>query len=199
MTVRCNPLWRSLACIFFGLTSKPVIDVDRECIKVTLVVIPTDGVPPPPPSSTTFSTSTTSASSTSTGTVPTPTGPPFTDMTALGWRYVGCAPEERWTDDGAFRTLPDAMTSSDDDMTNEACLAFCDAQGFRFAGTEWSRECWCANAYAPTRQPADTLASLAACDYPCTGDAAQFCGGDSWLSLYAKCPAEGPCENTVFT
>ncbi|KAK4663481.1 hypothetical protein QC763_608750 [Podospora pseudopauciseta] len=193
-----------------------LIDVNRECIKVTLVVLPTlDGGP-----STTFSTvtvsstsssssvvppsssSTSTLTSTSTSTAPTSTSTsgvlPYTDMTSLGWRYIGCAPEERWTTDGPFRTLSGALLGSDT-MTNEACMAFCGANGWAYAGTEWRRECWCGNSYAPTRQPLTTLVSLAKCDYRCSGDSGQFCGGDAWLSLYAKCPTGGPCENAVFT
>jgi hypothetical protein len=119
-------------------------------------------------------------------------------MTPLGYRFLGCAPEERWTTDGAFRTLSGA-TESSDAMTNERCTAFCEARGFKYAGTEWRRECWCGNSYAPTRQPATTIASLAKCDYKCTGDQAQICGGDAWLSLYEKCEEGAACENVVFT
>lgn len=177
----------------------PVIDLDRECIKVTLVVIPSDGIPPPP--TTTLATVTVSATSTPIST-PTPDPDPpsggFTDMTALGFRFLGCAPEERWANDGPFRTLSGA-TESSDDMTNERCMAFCAGQGFAFAGTEWSRECWCGNSVAPTRIPATTLASLATCDFRCSGDNAQLCGGDAWLSLYEACEETGPCENVVFT
>ncbi|KAK4170003.1 WSC domain-containing protein [Cladorrhinum sp. PSN259] len=190
-----------------------LIDVNRECIRVTLVVIPTGGVPPTTLStvviSTTISTSasvavTTTSSTpvtvttTTTTATSTATARPYTDETSNGWRFIGCAPEERWTTDGAFRTLSGAMFSSGT-MTNEACLAFCDARGFAYGGTEWSRECWCGNSYAPTRQPATTLASLASCNYRCTGNNLQYCGGDAWLSLYAKCPAAGPCVNAVFS
>ncbi|KAK4100774.1 hypothetical protein N658DRAFT_507454 [Parathielavia hyrcaniae] len=188
-----------------------LIDVDRECIKVTLVVIPTDGLPPqsttlststvPATSSPAGTTTTTTTSTTSTSATATSTADPsdlFTDMTAQGFRFLGCAPEERWTSDGAFRTLSGAMESSDD-MTNERCTAFCEARGFAYAGSEWRRECWCGNSFAETRRPATTVASLALCDYRCTGDQAQFCGGDAWLSLYEKCAAGAPCENVVFT
>jgi hypothetical protein len=174
-----------------------VIDVDRECIKVTLVVIPSDGIPPPP--TTTLTTVTTAPTSTA---IPTPTPDPpangFTDLTAEGFRFLGCAPEERWANDGAFRTLSGASFGSDT-MTNQACAEFCTLQGFAYAGTEWSRECWCGNSVAPTRMPATTLASLATCDFRCSGDAAQLCGGDAWLSLYEACEETGPCENVIFT
>ncbi|KAL2145369.1 hypothetical protein VTI28DRAFT_7438 [Corynascus sepedonium] len=181
-----------------------LIDVDRECIKVTLVVIPTTDLPPPQTSSTrtstTLSTSTTSTA-TSTPTGNPPSGGLFTDLTSMGYRFLGCAPEERWTDDGAFRTLSGATYSSDNAMTNEACAAFCGESGFRYAGTEWRRECWCGNDVAPTRQPANTLAGLAHCNdgYRCTGDPTQNCGGDAWLSLYERCDGGEACENAIFT
>ena len=122
----------------------------------------------------------------------------FADMTHLGWRFIGCAPEERWANDGPFRTLSGAMFGSDY-MTNEACMAFCEGLNFAFGGTEWSRECWCGNSYAPTREPNTTLASVANCNFRCSGDNAQYCGGDSWLSLYAKCGEEEECENATFS
>ncbi|KAH6632385.1 WSC domain-containing protein [Chaetomium tenue] len=177
-----------------------LIDVNRECIKVTLVVIPTTDLPPPV-SSTTLSTVTVPATSTTTsatGPTGTPTAP-FTDLTASGFRFLGCAPEERWTNDGPFRTLSGASEASGDAMTNERCATFCTARGFAYAGTEWRQECWCGNEVAATRVPATTAASLANCNYVCTGDATQYCGGDAWLSLYEKCAVGGPCENVVFT
>jgi hypothetical protein len=195
MSVRPPTIIPSPFSSYVILTSNPVIDVDRECIKVTLVVIPSDGIPIP---ATTLSTVTVSA--TSTVAIPSSTHAPgetFADLTAWGWSFQGCSPEERWANDGSFRTLSATMTGSDT-MTNEACMAFCTTQGYAFAGTEWSRECWCGNSYAATRQPATTLASLASCNFKCSGDANSNCGGDSWLSLYAKCPTEGPCENVVF-
>lgn len=171
-------------------------------------MIPTTGMPPV--SSTTLSTSTIPATSapasSTTSATSTPTGTPgggsgsgaFTDLTAVGYRFLGCAPEERWTTDGAFRTLSGASESSDN-MTNERCAAFCAARGYKYAGTEWRRECWCGNSVAPTRQPLATLAGLATCDYKCTGDQTQICGGDAWLSLYEACEEGVACENVVFT
>ena len=84
-------------------------------------------------------------------------------------------------------------------MTNAKCMAFCSNAGYKYAGTEWSRECWCANSYAATRQPATTIASVHNCNFPCSGATNEFCGGDAWLSLYEKCPVGGPCVNNVFT
>lgn len=174
-----------------------LIDPDRECIKVTLVVRPSGDGP--------FSTATSPASSTAspTGTststpTPTPTGL-FTDMTALGFRFLGCAPEERRvaTFDFAGRTLPSAMFG-DGTMTNANCMAFCSNGGYKYAGTEWSRECWCANTLPETREPEGTMASLANCNFRCAGAGDEYCGGDSWISVYEECEVGEVCENGVF-
>ena len=147
-------------------------------------------------STTTPGTPTTTSTSTTTTSTPanTNTARPYTDMTANGFAFIGCAPEERRANDGPGRVLA-AAVYAEDAMTNAKCMAYCAGRGFLYAGTEWSRECWCANSYAPTRQPATTLASLAACNYPCSGAASEKCGGDAWLSLYRACPAGGPCVN----
>jgi len=121
-------------------------------------------------------------------------------MTPHGFRFIGCAPEERRTVPFDFygRTLP-TVVYAEDAMTNAKCMAFCSNAGYKYAGTEWSRECWCANSYAATRQPATTIASVHNCNFPCSGATNEFCGGDAWLSLYEKCPVGGPCVNNVFT
>jgi len=51
---------------------------------------------------------------------------------------------------------------------------------------------------APGRVPQKTVASLAACNFKCGGDAGEFCGGDAWLSLYKAC-GTGACVNVQFT
>ncbi|KAK1752340.1 WSC domain-containing protein [Echria macrotheca] len=178
-----------------------LVDPNRECIKVTLVVRPSgDGPLTSTTSGTTTASSDTSATSAAPSSTATTTPALFTDMTAMGFRFIGCAPEERRVDPFDFygRTLPDAVFSGDN-MTNELCLSSCAAAGYIYAGTEWSRECWCANAYAPTRQPGTTVASVGNCNFRCSGDVSQFCGGDAWLSLYQKCLDGVPCVNNVFT
>lgn len=138
-------------------------------------------------------------------------------MRAHGYRFVGCAPEERRVEPFDFfgRTLADASLFADD-MTNEKCVAYCQGAGYKgefscvlsvwgeltwgmlVAGTEYARECWCANSYAATREPDNTVGSLDGCRFPCAGSPGQLCGGDAWLSLYEKCPVEGLCENNGF-
>ncbi|KAK0701971.1 WSC domain-containing protein [Lasiosphaeria miniovina] len=179
-------------------------DPNRFCKKVTLVAVFTGGgtttSSPPVSSVSTPSSSSSSSSSSTSSSVPVNSNLPYTDMTGLGFRFLGCSPEERRVvpPDQPVRTLPSASLAGDD-MTNEKCMAFCAGLGYAYAGSEYRRECWCGNSYLPTRQPATTLASLANCNFRCAGNAAQYCGGDSWLSLYQKCPVGGPCVNAVFT
>ncbi|KAL2161506.1 hypothetical protein VTH06DRAFT_8068 [Thermothelomyces fergusii] len=116
----------------------------------------------------------------------------FRPPPASGYVYHGCYNETtglpgtagaRALHDGTNLVRPDTMTV-------EACLDFCrtgagDARGgttgrFRFAGLEYSRECWCGH----------TLSSLSVklpddeCDLPCDGNATQACGGSLKLTVY---------------
>ncbi|PNH49132.1 hypothetical protein VD0003_g8014 [Verticillium dahliae] len=168
----------------------PAHDPYRPCIPVVLAL--TRDVPPAP---TAITTTTTTAGP---PVVPSATAAPapFRDVTALGWRFVGCAPEEGPAGDGLGRTLGGAL-QADDGLTNEVCVAFCRGRGFRFAGSEYRRECWCGNTLAETRVPGTTVASLAGCRLSCAGDGAQICGGRGWMSLYEAC-VEGACVNAEF-
>ena len=51
------------------------------------------------------------------------------------WNAVGC-----YTDNVAARTFQGANLASDS-MTTETCQAFCYSKGYKYAGTEWSKEC----------------------------------------------------------
>ncbi len=124
---------------------------------------------------------------------------PFTDMTSYGFAYVGCAPEERTAPASPpGRTLSGPLYA-DNALTNAECMIFCSSNGYEFAGTEYTRECWCGNSVAPGREPQTTIVSLANCNFPCGGDPTQYCGGNSWLSLYQECAAGSPCVNAQFT
>lgn len=64
-------------------------------------------------------------------------------------------------------------------MTNKRCVAACQADGFSLAGTEYSGECFCGNAYANGGgNPGD------GCNMKCNGDQTQFCGGPNRLSVW---------------
>lgn len=53
-------------------------------------------------------------------------------MRAHGYRFAGCAPEERRVEPFDFfgRTLADASLHADD-MTNEKCVAYCQGAGYK--------------------------------------------------------------------
>ncbi len=128
----------------------------------------------------------------------------FTDLTSKGWSYTGCG-----TDNYYSRILTGA-TESNDQMTNEACVAFCDSKGFSVAGTEYSKECYCM--FSPSSQ-LDTHANVViggnsipssgmpvagvvgSCEMKCSGDDSEFCGGSGVISLYQKCTGSA-CTNT---
>lgn len=150
---------------------------------------------PPPTPTGGNSTATPTVSATPTVTVIPDT---FADMTAEGYAFVGCAPEEGPAGDGLGRTL-DGTLYADDLLTNELCVQHCSSLGYQFAGSEYRRECWCGNSYPPTRQPGTTLESLAGCSLTCGGDPSQYCGGAGWLSLYEACKEGSPCVNAEFS
>src|SRR3569833_200836 len=195
------------------LADHPIaVNAANPCIAVKLAVVRTGtGVPTTTTTShstttstTRTSTSTTRSSTTSTtrtstsSSTSTSTPLPYTDMTSKGFAFVGCAHEERRATDAPGRTLPGPLYA-DDLMPDEKCMDFCKSKGYKYAGTEFTRECWCGNTLAPSRQPKTTTASLANCNFKCGGNKAEYCGGDAWLSLYQACPAGGPCVNQRFT
>jgi len=62
---------------------------------------------------------------------------------------------------------------------HQTCIAYCSSQGYYYAGTQWGSECWCGagdSAY-------DTYGP-GTCDYPCSGDDSQTCGGDYSMNVY---------------
>ncbi|OLN81142.1 WSC domain-containing protein-like protein 6 [Colletotrichum chlorophyti] len=113
----------------------------------------------------------------------------YNDVTAsLKFKYLGCARDPA----GQSRTLPAAKLSGDS-MTVETCIKHCDSKGFRYAGLEYARECFCGNSVADDRKPKKGI--LGGCDMPCSGNNSEICGGWAALSLYEKC--NGDCQNAV--
>ncbi|KAG9030245.1 hypothetical protein FRB95_004181 [Tulasnella sp. JGI-2019a] len=111
------------------------------------------------PTSTTSTKTTTSTSGTATST---------------GGAYVGC-----YTDSGSARTL-NGYSVTTESMTNPLCKSTCLAQGYLYAGTEYSDECYCGNTLT-----AGTLDSVDSdCNGPCAGDNTTKCGGTYRLSVY---------------
>ncbi|KAF4588036.1 hypothetical protein EYR38_009997 [Pleurotus pulmonarius] len=91
------------------------------------------------------------------------------------WTSQGC-----FTDNPGARSLSSAAFTSTDSMTVEACISFCDASSFIFAGVEFGQECYCGNFIGN----GGTNTSLAECNTPCTGNAKESCGAGSRLNVF---------------
>ncbi|KAI5236520.1 hypothetical protein E4T42_09446 [Aureobasidium subglaciale] len=111
-------------------------------------------------SATTMSTSTATASSTS-ASLSLPTG----------FASYGCFV------DGTPRALAYSAGSKSDN-TPYKCASTCQSLGYKYAGTEYGSECWCANT-APS-----TSTKATDCNMPCAGDNTQTCGAGNRLSVY---------------
>lgn len=83
------------------------------------------------------------------------------------YRYAGCFKEN---DPG--RQLQTQIYSSETNNTNDICVAQCAAQGYIFAATQYRSQCWCGY-----NRP-KTLVDEANCNFACTGDNNQVCGGN---------------------
>ncbi|KAL2271185.1 hypothetical protein VTJ83DRAFT_556 [Remersonia thermophila] len=102
-----------------------------------------------------------------------------------GWEYEGC-----YTDVPG-RTINSASYADGTGMTIESCIAYCESNGFPYAGTEYSVECFCgAELAAGAEKVADAV-----CNMPCSGDATQPCGAGSRLSLFHTNSIVGPSPN----
>lgn len=101
-----------------------------------------------------------------------------------GWKYLGCL------SDSARRTLDcDPADRYVGNMSNAKCVEHCSKKGYKLAGTEWSRECFCGNVFRNARRLPEEQ-----CDSPCDGDSKDACGGDWALTVYSK---DGTGVNTV--
>ncbi|RPB22743.1 WSC-domain-containing protein [Terfezia boudieri ATCC MYA-4762] len=97
----------------------------------------------------------------------------YSDMSAKGWSYDGCA-----IDRLDSRTLP--IRTGDNDMTIEKCIDYCVSKGQTYAGLQYSNECYCGTSIAADRKGGYL------CAMPCTGNASEICGDGQRLSVYKK-------------
>lgn len=116
------------------------------------------------------------ASATTTATSP-PTGPtqPAT-VSAAGttWKWTDC-----YTEATTGRALSSTSYAADT-VTLESCATFCSA--YAYFGTEYGRECYCGNSFAA----GSVVAPAADCSFKCAGNANEYCGAGSRLSVYVK-------------
>lgn len=95
--------------------------------------------------------------------------------------YIGC-----YKDTSAFDL--DGHLERSQSNTPQRCVEVCKQKGFAYAAVQYGQSCLCGNSYGKYG-PADN------CNYPCTGDSSQMCGGYSANSVYStsggstgKCP-----------
>ncbi|KAK0623035.1 WSC domain-containing protein [Immersiella caudata] len=87
--------------------------------------------------------------------------------------YSGCFQDLRDPSVLQWRTPLDQQS-----MTEEICMATCKGNGFRYAGLTYYGVCYCGQTVKGP-QIDDSM-----CNYPCTGNNSQTCGGDSILSVF---------------
>jgi hypothetical protein len=97
-------------------------------------------------------------------------------------RYVGCF-EDRgnpWGTSG--RDLSD-YSERDGDMTIDKCVSICKDKGYKYAGAQYSKWCFCGNKYGSNGISNN-------CHMSCAGNNDQICGGSYANSIYRTNPDE---------
>lgn len=103
---------------------------------------------------------------------PTPVTPSKTRRVG-DYFFQGC-----WTEGTNVRALS-GKTYASDEMTLDTCAEFC--EGFTYFGNEYGRECYCGDSLGTGSVKADDQDD---CNFPCAGDASQYCGAGNRLELY---------------
>ncbi|KFX87861.1 hypothetical protein O988_09253, partial [Pseudogymnoascus sp. VKM F-3808] len=91
------------------------------------------------------------------------------------WTYKGC-----YVDNVAARALSGAAYNSGTALTESACAAYCGTKGFKYAGVEYSAECYCGNTLTAA------IADEADCTMTCSGNEDELCGGPNRLNVFAS-------------
>ena len=66
-------------------------------------------------------------------------------------------------------------------MTIHICLNHCSAIGFGFAGVFIGVSCYCGN----VQPPLSKFVPYEQCNFPCTGDESEMCGGMYKTNIYS--------------
>jgi hypothetical protein len=111
----------------------------------------------------------------------------YTDLTSIqGWEYLDCG-----TDNVSERAM-NGSWASNDYMSVEICVDYCNALGFSYAAPENGNECFCNNSLNPKYAPKAGI--MGSCSKSCLGNADQICGGANAMSIYHKCSGAS-CQN----
>ncbi|HEV7557475.1 MAG TPA: WSC domain-containing protein [Kofleriaceae bacterium] len=86
--------------------------------------------------------------------------------------YQGC-----FSDDAAHTSLP-VYTSNEAGMTPSLCSSYCTAEGYSYAGVQYSTQCFCGEFLQGDYRPDEE------CDTPCGGNPDIACGGSYRNSVY---------------
>ncbi|PYI31449.1 hypothetical protein BP00DRAFT_474956 [Aspergillus indologenus CBS 114.80] len=125
-------------------------------------------------STTSKSTTTTTISSVSS----TPTRPTQVDS----FSFLGC-----YSDQESPRVLVADSKEDATGMTVEACVSLAKAGAWRYAGVEYSTQCFVGNTIHD-----GTAYSDSDCNMPCSGNTAETCGGGNRVQIYADRTWEDP-------
>ena len=128
--------------------------------------------------STTTATTTTSAAA--------PLGPSPTS-----WTRLGCYTED--TNQPILEKNMNPLAGGDASLTVAKCQDACYRARYKFAGLQAGNQCWCSS-YVGGEWARDP----AACNTPCSGDAAAFCGGKGVVAVYEAEPNRSPVSTTGF-
>ncbi|KAI1839981.1 hypothetical protein JX265_013597 [Neoarthrinium moseri] len=88
------------------------------------------------------------------------------------WQKVGC-----YSDSTTARTL--SVSYNIAGVTNDNCKATCEANGYKYAATEYGTQCFCGNSIQN-----GASAVGAGCNIACAGDSTTYCGGSNAMSLF---------------
>eukprot|EP00752_Nemacystus_decipiens_P004880 g4440.t1 len=97
------------------------------------------------------------------------------DIASTGYDEVGCYGDKIDPD----RIMGDVTSSSS--MTIEVCQAHC--AGSAYFGVQYAIECWCSGSDSAD-YPYDVHGASTDCTKPCSGNAAEICGGDWAMNVY---------------
>ena len=70
-------------------------------------------------------------------------------------------------------------------MTQETCVGTCSTRGYRYAGVEFGKECYCANTLNSVANGGKSAqAGEGDCSMSCSGDDGEFCGGSARIGVW---------------
>ena len=101
------------------------------------------------------------------------------------WQYMGCA-----LDTAAVRPLAGSSYYSTTNNTIESCTAYCKANGYFYAGMEFSTQCYCAGSLT---QPIQSPLNCSQQNYiACSGNLFEYCGGKQVMQIWNDTSYMGP-------